>query len=98
MVDYRPAGARTSKRGANRQDGVASILAARMAIAHEGVSRQGGGTMTAQARIIDGKAAAAALRAEIGQEIAAIKAARGLVPGLHVVLVGDDPASRVYVN
>lgn len=54
--------------------------------------------MTAQARIIDGKAAAAALRAEIGQEIAAIKAARGLVPGLHVVLVGDDPASRVYVN
>lgn len=54
--------------------------------------------MADQARIIDGKAAAAALRSEIGQEIAAIKAARGLVPGLHVVLVGDDPASRVYVN
>lgn len=54
--------------------------------------------MAEQAQIIDGKAAAAALRAEIGQEIAAIKAARGLVPGLHVVLVGDDPASRVYVN
>lgn len=54
--------------------------------------------MADQARIIDGKAAAAALRAEIGQEITAIKAARGLVPGLHVVLVGDDPASRVYVN
>ncbi|MGO4740521.1 bifunctional methylenetetrahydrofolate dehydrogenase/methenyltetrahydrofolate cyclohydrolase FolD [Bosea sp. 2KB_26] len=54
--------------------------------------------MADQARIIDGKAAAAALRAEIGQEIVAIKAARGLVPGLHVVLVGDDPASRVYVN
>jgi methylenetetrahydrofolate dehydrogenase (NADP+)/methenyltetrahydrofolate cyclohydrolase len=54
--------------------------------------------MTAQARIIDGKAAAAALRTEIGQEIAAIREARGLVPGLHVVLVGDDPASRVYVN
>lgn len=54
--------------------------------------------MADQARIIDGKAAAAALRAEIGQEITAIRAARGLVPGLHVVLVGDDPASRVYVN
>lgn len=54
--------------------------------------------MAEQARIIDGKAAAAALRAEIGQEVAAIKAARGIAPGLHVVLVGDDPASRVYVN
>jgi methylenetetrahydrofolate dehydrogenase (NADP+)/methenyltetrahydrofolate cyclohydrolase len=53
--------------------------------------------MAAEARIIDGKAAAAALRAEIGREVAAIKAARGLVPGLHVVLVGEDPASRVYV-
>ena len=53
--------------------------------------------MPAQARIIDGKAAAAELRAGIGREVAAIKAAKGLVPGLHVVLVGDDPASRVYV-
>ncbi|POR51867.1 bifunctional methylenetetrahydrofolate dehydrogenase/methenyltetrahydrofolate cyclohydrolase FolD [Bosea psychrotolerans] len=53
--------------------------------------------MPDQARIIDGKAAAAALRAEIGREVAAIKAERGLVPGLHVVLVGEDPASRVYV-
>ena len=50
-----------------------------------------------RARLIDGKAAAAALRAEIAEEVAAIKAARGKVPGLHVVLVGDDPASRVYV-
>lgn len=54
--------------------------------------------MAEQAVIIDGKAAAASLRAEIGREVAAIKAARGIVPGLHVVLVGDDPASRVYVN
>ncbi len=50
-----------------------------------------------QATLIDGKAIAAALRAGIAAEIAAIKAASGLVPGLHVVLVGDDPASRVYV-
>lgn len=53
--------------------------------------------MTQQARIIDGKAEAAALRAEIAREVAAIKAAGGKTPGLHVVLVGDDPASRVYV-
>lgn len=53
--------------------------------------------MTGEVRIIDGKATAAALRAEIGREVAAIKAARGIVPGLHVVLVGEDPASKVYV-
>lgn len=53
--------------------------------------------MTGDARIIDGKATAAALRAEIGREVAAIKATRGLTPGLHVVLVGEDPASKVYV-
>lgn len=50
-----------------------------------------------RARLIDGKAAAAALRAQIADEVAAIQAASGKVPGLHVVLVGDDPASRVYV-
>ena len=50
-----------------------------------------------RARLIDGKAAAAALRAQIAEEVAAIKATTGMVPGLHVVLVGDDPASRVYV-
>ena len=53
--------------------------------------------MTDEARIIDGKATASALRAEIGREVAAIKANRGIVPGLHVVLVGEDPASKVYV-
>ncbi|PZU92917.1 MAG: bifunctional methylenetetrahydrofolate dehydrogenase/methenyltetrahydrofolate cyclohydrolase FolD [Chelatococcus sp.] len=53
--------------------------------------------MSEQAHIIDGKAAAAALRAEIAREIAAIAASGAPVPGLHVVLVGDDPASRVYV-
>ena len=53
--------------------------------------------MTGEARIIDGKATAAALRAEIGREVTAIKANRGIVPGLHVVLVCEDPASKVYV-
>jgi methylenetetrahydrofolate dehydrogenase (NADP+)/methenyltetrahydrofolate cyclohydrolase len=49
------------------------------------------------ARIIDGKAAAADLRTEIGREVAELKAAGKPVPGLHVVLVGEDPASKVYV-
>ncbi len=49
------------------------------------------------ARIIDGKAVAAELRAQIAREVAALKAAGEPVPGLHVVLVGEDPASKVYV-
>jgi len=50
------------------------------------------------ARIIDGKAFAAGLRARIAAESARLKAECGLVPGLAVVLVGDDPASDVYVR
>ena len=50
------------------------------------------------ARILDGKSMAADLRAEIAAAVAAMKAASGTVPGLGVVLVGDDPASRSYVS
>ena len=50
------------------------------------------------AEIIDGKAFAAGLRARIGQEVARLREERGLVPGLAVVLVGEDPASQVYVR
>jgi methylenetetrahydrofolate dehydrogenase (NADP+)/methenyltetrahydrofolate cyclohydrolase len=50
------------------------------------------------ARIIDGKAFAATLRARIAEEAARLKAAHGIVPGLATVLVGDDPASEVYVR
>ncbi len=50
------------------------------------------------ARTIDGKAAAAALRAEVGGEVIRFRAATGRAPGLAVVLVGDDPASAVYVR
>jgi len=49
-------------------------------------------------RIIDGKAIAAALRARVGVAVAELEAAHGLVPGLAVVLVGEDPASQVYVR
>ena len=51
-----------------------------------------------EAAIIDGKAAATKLRAEIGRRAAALSAKHGIVPGLATVLVGDDPASRVYVR
>jgi methylenetetrahydrofolate dehydrogenase (NADP+)/methenyltetrahydrofolate cyclohydrolase len=50
------------------------------------------------ARIIDGKAIAAELRAEIAQAVGRLTAAHGLAPGLAVVLVGHDPASEVYVR
>ncbi len=47
---------------------------------------------------IDGKAFAAKLLLEITEEVAGLKAAHGLQPGLAVVLVGEDPASQVYVR
>mgnify|MGYP000963455304 CR=1 FL=1 len=50
------------------------------------------------AELIDGKAFAAGLRARIAAEVEAMKAAHGITPGLAVVLVGDDPASGVYVR
>ena len=49
------------------------------------------------ARIIDGKAAAAALRNRLAEQFRDIQRMRRLVPCLAVVLVGDDPASAVYV-
>jgi methylenetetrahydrofolate dehydrogenase (NADP+) / methenyltetrahydrofolate cyclohydrolase len=49
-------------------------------------------------RIIDGKTIAAALRARVATAVAGLEAAHGLVPGLAVVLVGEDPASQVYVR
>ena len=48
--------------------------------------------------IIDGKAFAAKIRAEVAQECAAFRAQTGVQPGLAVVLVGNDAASEVYVR
>jgi methylenetetrahydrofolate dehydrogenase (NADP+) / methenyltetrahydrofolate cyclohydrolase len=50
------------------------------------------------AEIIDGKAAAAELRAKLATEVASLGQKQGAVPGLAVVLVGEDPASQVYVR
>ena len=48
--------------------------------------------------IIDGKGIAAAVRAEVRAAAAKLKEERGITPGLAVILVGDDPASRIYVR
>jgi methylenetetrahydrofolate dehydrogenase (NADP+)/methenyltetrahydrofolate cyclohydrolase len=49
-------------------------------------------------KLIDGKARATHLRADVAARAAALKAERGIVPGLCTVLVGDDPASEIYVR
>jgi methylenetetrahydrofolate dehydrogenase (NADP+)/methenyltetrahydrofolate cyclohydrolase len=49
------------------------------------------------AKIIDGKAYAEGLRARIAKAVKALETKHGLKPGLAVVLVGEDPASKVYV-
>jgi len=53
--------------------------------------------MSDQDRLLDGTRIAAAIRAEVAAEVAALRAA-GITPRLDVVLAGDDPASRVYVG
>jgi methylenetetrahydrofolate dehydrogenase (NADP+)/methenyltetrahydrofolate cyclohydrolase len=50
------------------------------------------------ARILDGRALAATLQAEIAADVAALVRARGVMPCLAAVLVGQDPASEVYVR
>ncbi len=50
------------------------------------------------AEIIDGKAFAANVRAKVAQYVQEMKTAHGITPGLAVVLVGEDPASQVYVR
>ena len=50
------------------------------------------------AQIIDGKAVAARVRADVARDVAEFTARAGFAPGLATVLVGDDPASAVYVG
>ena len=50
------------------------------------------------ARIIDGKAFAEQVREKVAAHVARLKADHGITPGLAVVLVGEDPASQVYVR
>ncbi len=50
------------------------------------------------AQLIDGKAIAAQLREEVAEGVVALQQSHGVTPGLAVVLVGEDPASQVYVR
>ena len=50
------------------------------------------------AEILDGKALGEKVRRQVAEEAAAFTAETGVVPGLTVVLVGEDPASQVYVR
>ena len=50
------------------------------------------------ATLIDGKAFAGRVRAQVANHVARLKEEHGIVPGLAVVLVGEDPASQVYVR
>ena len=50
------------------------------------------------AQVIDGKAFAAKVRDQVSEHVKLLKVEHGIVPGLAVVLVGEDPASQVYVR
>ena len=50
------------------------------------------------ASIIDGNKIAKGIREEIGAQVLKLKQEKGIVPGLAVILVGDDPASQIYVG
>jgi methylenetetrahydrofolate dehydrogenase (NADP+)/methenyltetrahydrofolate cyclohydrolase len=50
------------------------------------------------AQLLDGKALAQAIRDKIGQDTSALRARTGVIPGLAAILVGEDPASHLYVK
>jgi methylenetetrahydrofolate dehydrogenase (NADP+) / methenyltetrahydrofolate cyclohydrolase len=53
---------------------------------------------SAAAKVIDGRAVAAAVRERVREEVAALHAEHGVEPGLATILVGEDPASELYVR
>ena len=58
----------------------------------------GKGTSNVTAELLDGKRIASEIRAEIKTEVTKLKEARGITPLLLAILVGEDPASMVYVR
>ena len=50
------------------------------------------------ATIIDGKEVATRVRAEVARDVATFRERMGMAPGLATILVGEDPASEVYVR
>ena len=51
-----------------------------------------------ESRIIDGKALAQLIEREVGSRVESLKSDRGVTPGLATILVGNDPASKIYVR
>src|SRR5574344_2198754 len=51
-----------------------------------------------ESRIIDGKVLAKQIEAEVASGVEALVSGRGITPGLATILVGDDPASKMYVR
>src|SRR5690606_12842286 len=51
-----------------------------------------------EARLIDGKVLSERVRAQVAADVVDLKAKHGIQPGLAVVLVGEDPASQIYVR
>lgn len=51
-----------------------------------------------ESRIIDGKALAQLIEREVGSGVESLESGRGVTPGLATILVGDDPASKMYVR
>lgn len=49
-------------------------------------------------QLIDGKAISAQIRSELAEKAKKLKAEKGIVPGLAVIIVGEDPASQIYVR
>jgi methylenetetrahydrofolate dehydrogenase (NADP+)/methenyltetrahydrofolate cyclohydrolase len=74
--------------------GVALSVLARSNIVKEAMEHR----MPPTSRLIDGRAVAAELTGRVADAARQLKAEAGIVPGLAVVLVGEDPASRVYVG
>ncbi|HKI61415.1 MAG TPA: bifunctional methylenetetrahydrofolate dehydrogenase/methenyltetrahydrofolate cyclohydrolase FolD [Mariprofundaceae bacterium] len=54
--------------------------------------------MTSSATILDGKALAARIRGELAEQVASLTRTHGRAPGLAVIMVGNDPASEIYVR
>ncbi|MBR5156789.1 MAG: bifunctional methylenetetrahydrofolate dehydrogenase/methenyltetrahydrofolate cyclohydrolase FolD [Clostridia bacterium] len=51
-----------------------------------------------KAKILDGKMVSTRIKEELKQEVAKLKAEKGIEPGLAVIIVGEDPASKIYVR
>ena len=73
-----------------------TLVAALEKIPHRAKACQAGRIMSA--RIIDGKTIAADLRGKVADAVHRLRRDRGIVPGIAVVLIGDNPASQVYVR